>query len=156
RPPVDVAQGEAAAGLAIDFYGRSEGQALRADARLSGRESPLSDRVGYIDPRGAVYIDADPVSILRACPHPDLARRFVEFCLSVEGQSLWQMHATSTPEGRNNPPGPDGKPLGPRVNVLRRMPVRQSMYQARYLEYFVDRVDPFQIAAKLPNRGWRS
>jgi hypothetical protein len=66
------------------------------------------------------------------------------------------MHATTTPEGMNNPPGPDGKPLGPRVEVLRRMPVRQALYEPKYLDYFVDRVNPFQIAAKLPNRGWRS
>lgn len=157
RPPVDVAQGEAAAGLAIDFYGRSEGQALRAGSKSTeSGPNPLLDRVGYVDPKGAVYIDADPVSVLRACPHPDLARRFVEFCLSDEGQSLWQMHATSTPAGKANPPGPDGLPLGPRINVLRRMPVRQAMYEPRYLDHFVDNVNPFQIAAKLPNRGWRS
>jgi iron(III) transport system substrate-binding protein len=157
RPPVDVAQGEAAAGLAIDFYGRSEGQALKAGFSASpGTTDALLDRVGYIDPRGAVYIDADPVSILRACPHPALARQFVEFCLSEEGQSLWQMHATSTPAGKDNPLGSDGRPLGPRINVLRRMPVRQAMYDPKYLDHYVDRVNPFQIAAKLPNRGWRS
>src|SRR5204862_2887614 len=45
---------------------------------------------------------------------------------------------------------------GPRLNALRRMPVRQSMYDPKYMEHFVDQVNPFQICAALPNRGWRS
>ncbi|MEL6741804.1 MAG: ABC transporter substrate-binding protein, partial [Planctomycetota bacterium] len=45
KPPSDVSQGEAAAGLAIDFYGRGQ-------AQTAGR-----GRVGYADPAGAVYVD---------------------------------------------------------------------------------------------------
>ena len=49
--------------------------------------------------------------------------------LSEEAQALWQFHPTSTPAGANNPPGPDGRPMGPEQYALRRMPVRRIMYE---------------------------
>lgn len=150
KPPVDVSQGDAVAGLAIDFYGRAQAQAV-----LAPGEEPGEGRVGYVDPRGAVYVDADPISVLRGCPNPELARRFIEFCMSDEGQALWQFPPTSTEAGRDNPPGPDGKPMGPERYSLRRMPVRQAMY-TRYISHFVDQVNPFEIAAPLPDRRWRT
>lgn len=149
RPPVDVSQGDAAAGLAIDFYGRGQAQAVMREG-----ETARTCRVGYVDPKGAVYIDADPVSILLGGPDPELAKRFVAFCLSEEGQALWQMHATESPEGRDNPVLPSGELMGPRRYELRRMPVRRVMYE-KYGVYFVDQENPFEAAAKLPQRGWR-
>jgi ABC-type Fe3+ transport system substrate-binding protein len=143
KPPQDVSQGDAAVGLAIDFYGRGQ-------AQTAGR-----GRVGYTDPKGAVYIDADPISILRGGPNPELARRFLRFVLSDEGQALWQFHAVSTPAGADNPPGPDGKPMGPEQHELRRMPVRRDLY-ARHLDRFVDPVDPFTLASDIANPGWRT
>lgn len=86
--PIDVAQGEAAAGVAIDFYGRYQSQAM-----LQPGESPDASRVGYIDPPGVVFIDPDPISKLRGGPDPELADRFIEFTLSEEGQALWQLPA---------------------------------------------------------------
>ena len=149
RPPVDGSQGEALAGLAIDFYGRAQAQAV-----LAAGEDPATSRVGYVDPRGAVYVDADPVSVLRGCPHPVMARRFIEFCLSDEGQALWQMPPRGSEAVRGNPVGPDGAPLGPARYSLRRLPSREAMYE-KYMAHFVDGVNPFRSAAPLPNRGWR-
>ncbi|MBX9736760.1 MAG: ABC transporter substrate-binding protein, partial [Phycisphaerales bacterium] len=60
QPPMDVSQGDALAGVAIDFYGRFQAQAV-----LAPGETSETGRLGYIDPPGAVYVDADPVSILR-------------------------------------------------------------------------------------------
>jgi iron(III) transport system substrate-binding protein len=143
KPPIDVSQGEAAAGLAIDFYGRSQA------------ESVGDGRVGYVEPAGAVYVDADPVSILRGAPHPRLALLFVEFCLSEEGQALWQF----APQGiRSETPGagaPSSASLGPERYALRRLPVRRVMYD-RYMSRFTDRVNPFLVASSTPARGWRS
>jgi iron(III) transport system substrate-binding protein len=151
KPPIDVSQGEAAAGLAIDFYGRGQAQSI-----LRPGEDPASGRVGYVDPKGSVYIDADPVSILRGGPSPALARAFVEFCLSEEGQALWQFRARTDPAAANPPPvGPDGERLGPREYELRRMPVRRVMYE-RYIPAFVDQVDPFTLASDTTPKGWRS
>ncbi len=150
KPPIDVAAGEAAEGLAIDFYGRGQAQSVM----LPG-QTPQTSRVGYVDPAGSVYIDADPCSILRGGPHPDLAKRFIEFCLSDEGQALWQFHAVSTPQGASNPIGEEGKPLGPEQYELRRAPARRAMYE-KYMAYFVDQSDPFKLASDVAPKGWRS
>ncbi len=142
KPPSDVSQGEAAAGLAIDFYGRGQAQTVGGG------------RVGYTDPAGSVYVDADPVSILNGAPNPELARRFVEFCMSIEGQALWQFAPLDSPEGADNPTFNDA-PLGPAHNALRRMPVRRIMYE-QYSEYFVDHINPFEIVSDVENPGWRT
>jgi len=142
KPPVDVAQGEAAAALAIDFYGRGQAQAI-----LREGQDPATSRVGYADPVGAAYIDADPISILRGAPNPELAKRFIEYVLSDEGQSLWQFRA--------RPEAASGDGLGPRQYELRRMPVRRSMYD-RYVDRMVDQADPFKAASKDSVKGWRS
>ncbi len=139
RIPIDVSQGEAAMGLAIDFYGRYQSQAVVAPG-----ETLATSRVGYVDPPGLVFIDADPISILRGAPNPELALRFVEFTLTDLGQSLWQLPAGESPDG-----------FGPLRYELRRMPVRRDVY-ARLGERFVDDVDPFAIASTTESRGWRS
>jgi iron(III) transport system substrate-binding protein len=152
KPPIDISAGEAAAGLAIDFYGRSQGQSI-----LLPGESPEQSRVAYVDPAGEVYIDADPVSILRGGPHPELARRFVEYMLTEEAQALWQFPARAR-GGAGFPPAMAGQrpaPPGPEQYELRRMPVRRVMYE-KYLPYFIDRVDPFELVADVAPRGWRA
>lgn len=160
-PPQDVSQGDAAAGVAIDFYGRGQAQAI-----MRPGETAATSRVGYIDPPGTVYIDADPVSILRGGPHPELARRFVEFCLTVEAQALWQFPAASGDASEGDaaarPTVPaefafkaDDRVLGPSKHRLRRMPVRRDMYAKPYLEHFADQTNPFEIASDTGTRGWR-
>ena len=143
KPPIDVSMGEAAAGLAIDFYGRGQAQVI---ADTGG-----GDRVGYTDPAGAVYVDADPVSLINGAPNPELAKRFIRFTLTEEAQALWQFPASDP----DNPVGPSGEPMGPREHELRRMPVRRVMYE-RYMDYFIDRVDPFEIVSDVENPGWRT
>ncbi|CAG0971702.1 hypothetical protein PHYC_01283 [Phycisphaerales bacterium] len=150
KPPIDVSHGEAAMGLAIDFYGRGQGQAVTPPGG-----DLAATRVGYVDPKGETYIDADPVTILRGGPNPELARRFVEFCLSDEGQALWQFPATDSEAGKANPRGPDGMAMGPVRHELRRMPVRRAMYE-KYLGSFIDRVNPFDLASDALPAGWRS
>lgn len=155
KPPIDVSHGEAAAGLAIDFYGRGQGQAV-----LRPGEDPATSRVGYVDPKGATFIDADPVAMLRGGPNPVIARRFIEFCLSDEAQSLWQFRALeidgrANPAASGNPGGADGRPMGPQNYSLRRMPVKREFY-AKYGGHFIDRVDPFLVASNTAPAGWRS
>lgn len=148
-PPTDVSQGEAAAGVSIDFYGRGQAQAI-----LRPGEDPATSRVGYIDPPGATYIDADPVSIINGARNPELARRFVEFCLSDEAQALWQFAPRTLAASASNPRNEAGQPMGPARERLRRMPVKRSFY-ARYLDHFTDRTNPFDIVSTFPRRGWR-
>lgn len=143
KPPIDVSMGEAAAGLAIDFYGRGQAQVIG--------ETGGGDRVGYTDPAGSVYVDADPVSLINGATHPELARRFIRFCMTEEGQALWQFRAGDA----SNPTGPDGLAMGPVEHELRRMPVRRVMYE-KYFDAFVDKVNPFEIVSDVQNPGWRT
>jgi len=114
KVPIDVSLGEAAAGMCIDFYGRYQAQTIK--------DAGGGDRVGYADPPKMSDIDPDPISLLVGAPHPELAKRFIEFCLSVEGQSLWQYPASGKSKGGR---GGSGDELGPEEFELRRMPVRR-------------------------------
>lgn len=159
QPPMDVSQGEAAAGVAIDFYGRGQAQSI-----LKPGQSPSEGRMGYVDPAGAVYIDADPVSILRGGPNPVTARRFVEFCLTAEGQALWQLPPVGRDglgaSGERNPviaDDPGRRRMGPDDYRLRRMPVRRDFYDTAgpYWPLLSDPVNAFEIASSATTQGWR-
>jgi ABC-type Fe3+ transport system substrate-binding protein len=130
RGPVDVAAGDAAMAVSIDFYGRYQAQAIADAARAHGVEdAPV---IGFTLPRGESAVDPDPVGVLRNAPHREIAVRFVTFCLGVEAQRLWQGRA--------------GTAGGPRRFELRRMPIMRSLYE-REPERFVDAVDPFVEAS---------
>lgn len=132
KPPTDVSQGEAAMGVCIDFYGRYQSQAIYSAGG--------GDRVGYVDPPGATTIDPDPVSMVRNAPHPELARRFIEFCLTERAQSLWQFPVNDA----------DDDDLGPQRFELRRLPIQRVMYE-RYADRMIDDVNAFELAAPLEN-----
>ena len=148
KAPTDVSLGDAAAGVCIDFYGRSQAQSVADAERAAGLE-PEIPRVRYVDPAGETVIDPDPIGLLRGSPDPELARRFVEFTLSREGQALWQFPA------RDRVESPDG--LGPAKYELRRLPVRRELYE-RDLARFSDPVDPYAIASAVekPNPDMRA
>ena len=75
--PIDVATGEVAYGLAIDFY-------AWAQVRQAG-----PDIIGYVMPRDLTVVNGDGMAMLRGAPNPDIAQRFIEFVLSEKGQLLW-------------------------------------------------------------------
>jgi hypothetical protein len=139
RGPTDVAAGDAAMGVCIDFFGRYQQQALT--------EHGAGGRIVYVDPPGETTLDPDPISMLANPPDPELAARFIEFTLSDNGQALWQFAPKQRAEGE----------LGPRRYALRRLPARQWMYD-RYFEQFLDQVDPFENAAtpEHPDRAMRA
>lgn len=143
KPPLEVSRAEAAAGPSLDFYGRFQSQTLiDTGASDAGAES----RVGYIDPPRIVFINADPISILRAGPNPEIAARFVEFTCSLEGQALWQFPA----KGEDAPTAE----LGPRRYEIRKLPGRRMLYDD-YRGRFVDKeVQPFEDASTAPINGW--
>lgn len=148
KPPMDVSQGNAAMGVCIDFFGRYQSQALK--------EAGDPDRIGYVDPPGGT-LDSDPISMLRNAPNPELAKRFIEFCLSDEGQALWQFRKQSAAGGRDAASLTDAEfRAGPERFELRRMPIVRTMYD-RYFDRFVDRVNPFELAqpARFPDPNFR-
>jgi iron(III) transport system substrate-binding protein len=109
--PQDVGQGNAAAGMSIDFYGRSYADELKTK---DGRP-----RVVWIAPKGGTTMSADPIAVLKGAPHPEIAQDFVKFCLSKEAQRIWFQK-----------PGTAG---GPRERALHRTPIRRDMYDPETL-----------------------
>jgi ABC-type Fe3+ transport system substrate-binding protein len=106
KPPIDVATGNCAMGLCIDFYGRQQQEAVRRRDR--------SERVGYVSPAGGSAASVDPIALLRGAKHRAVAVAFIEYSLAPEGQRLW-----------NYQPGTPG---GPERFALRRLPVRRDFY----------------------------
>jgi ABC-type Fe3+ transport system substrate-binding protein len=118
KPPIDVAAGDCAAGMCIDFYGREQQEAVR---RRNGGE-----RVGYVSPEGGSAYSVDPIALLRGAPHRTVAVAFMEYVLSVDGQKLWNFRT--------------GTPGGPRQFALRRLPVRRDFYARE--DWLAERSDP--------------
>jgi ABC-type Fe3+ transport system substrate-binding protein len=107
KVPIDVSTGNAAVGLAIDFYGRYQAETSRDPA--TGRE-----RMRYVTPVGGSSVSCDPISMVRGAPNRELAVRFIEFTVSEEGQRLWNYRP--------------GTPGGPEKFALRRLPIRRDFY----------------------------
>jgi ABC-type glycerol-3-phosphate transport system substrate-binding protein len=126
-----VQAGDAAAGMCVDFYGRFESEAVR---RPDG-----SSRLVYVTPRGGSSTGADSIGLFRGAPHAALAREFIEFVISPQGQKLWCFRA--------------GTPGGPEKYTLRRLPIRPDLYTAEWRPYEADPdVDPYAPAA--PGAGF--
>ena len=119
KPPIDVSQGDCAAGVCIDFYGRSQAEVTQH--RGSGEA-----RLGFAAPRGGSVSSVDPIALLRGAPHREVAEAFIEFTLSMEGQKLWNLRP--------------GTPGGPTRYALRRLPVRRDFYS--HTEWKALRSDP--------------
>lgn len=107
KVPRDVAMGDAAVGMCIDFYGRTFTELYQpADGSPS--------RVQFIMPERGTSIGADPIGMLRGATSPELAHRFLEYALGPEGQKLWNFRP--------------GTPGGPQRFGLRRPPIRKDFY----------------------------
>ncbi len=136
KPPIDVANGDCAAGMCIDFYGREQQEAVR-------RRNGGVDRVGYVSPEGGSAYSVDPIALLRGAPHRGVAVAFIEYALSLEGQRLWSFRT--------------GTPGGPQLFALRRLPVRRDFYAlADWRRYGSDPdVNPYsQRKVMIPNNAW--
>jgi AhpD family alkylhydroperoxidase len=136
---IDVSMGDAAVGMAIDFYARYQAQVTAG---------PLGDpRMVYVTPVGGTSVSCDPIGLLRGAPHRAVALRFIEYVLGEDGQRLW----TYLP----------GTPGGPERYALRRLPVRRDFYPSpvpaiqaayeRHRRYAADdlgdpSIDPYQVA----------
>lgn len=120
--PIDVAAGNCAAGVCIDFYGRQQEEAVRRRRD--------ADRLGYVAPEGGTVASVDPIALLRGAPHRAAATAFIEYTLSLEGQKLWNFRP--------------GTPGGPERFVLRRMPVRRDFYtKEEWKPFRTDLESPF-------------
>ena len=114
--PLSVANGQIAAGTAIDFYAWTQVEQVGAD------------RVGFVLPEGLTVVNPDSIGVLKGGPNPEAAKEFVRFVLSEEGQKLWYLAA--------------GDAGGPAKSSLLRMPVRPDLYE-RYGEDSPVKMNPF-------------
>ena len=106
KPPIDVAAGNCAVGMCIDFYGRQQEEAVR--------RRDASERIGYVSPLGGSVSSVDPIALLRGAKNREPAIAFIEYVLSTEGQELWNLKP--------------GTPGGPERFALRRLPLRKDFY----------------------------
>lgn len=104
--PQDVGQGNASAGMCIDFYGRSFAAELTS--------SSGDPRIVWIAPVGGTTLSGDPIAILKGAKNQEVAQAFVEFALSPAAQTLWF--------------GKPGAPGGPADRALHRTPIRRDVY----------------------------
>lgn len=104
----EIGSGNGAIGMAIDFYTLAEQQFTTAMSP-EGKE-----KIRYITPDGGSFVSADPVQLLRGSKNKKVACEFIDFCLSKEGQKLW-----------NHRVGVKG---GPRKYALLRPPIRRDVH----------------------------
>lgn len=117
KPVIDVAQGDCAVGVGIDFYGRAEAEAVTNRGVR---------KLGFVSPRGGTINSVDPIAVLRGAPHREAAELFLEFALAMEGQKLLAFKTAQAD--------------GPERYALRRLPVRRDFYQ--HAEWKAKRSDP--------------
>jgi len=107
KPTIDVAQGNSAAGICIDFYGRQQDEAVQRRAE--------SQRLAFVAPEGGTVNSVDPIALFRGADHREVAIAFIDYVLSMDGQKIWNLRP--------------GTPGGPQRFALRRLPVRRDFYQ---------------------------
>jgi ABC-type Fe3+ transport system substrate-binding protein len=130
QPPNDVGNGDSAAGVAIDFYGRTTEQEIG------------STRIRFVAPRAETAVTPDAVAILYGVKgeRQVLARRFVQFMLTTRGQLLWIKK-----------PGQAG---GPVERALHRPPIRRDLYASGADRTgWSDSVNPFDESGGFNQRG---
>jgi ABC-type Fe3+ transport system substrate-binding protein len=118
--PKDVAIGEVAYGLAIDFY-------AWAQVKEAG-----ADKIGFVMPDNLTIITPDGIGILKGAPNPEVAKAFIRFVMSEEGQKLWLLVEKA--------------PDGPQRFQLNRFSVLPSLYA----------LSPQSTAVKINPFSWRS
>jgi ABC-type Fe3+ transport system substrate-binding protein len=101
--PKDVAIGEIAYGLSIDFFAWAQVDEAGAD------------KIGFVMPANLTIIYPDSIGILKGAPNPEVARAFLRFVMSEAGQKLWLMAK--------------GAAGGPQKYQLNRFSVMPSLYE---------------------------
>ncbi len=134
--PRMVATGEAAIGLVIDFY------AWTYIAEYG------SDTIGFVFPEGLTVINPDSIAILKNAPNLDVAKAFVVFVLSRQGQALWMLKkgdevTISLPDGSTE------VLKGPKEYTLGRMSVRKDLYELIPKDHIIVPINPFEVTSVL-------
>ncbi|MCM8766909.1 MAG: extracellular solute-binding protein [Candidatus Omnitrophica bacterium] len=108
--------GEAVLSLCIDSY-------ALAQIEVNGKEN-----MGFILPEGETVINPDCIGILKGAPNIEIAKKFIDFLFTYDGQLLWIQKK--------------GKKGGPKEYSLNRFPVMPEIYDNPELE--ID-INPYKI-----------
>ncbi len=122
QAPKDVAAGEVAYGLSIDFYAWAQA------SQVGG------DYIGFTMPDNLTIVNPDGVAILKGASNLRAARSFVEFVMSDSGQKLWFLKK--------------GVPGGPLETALNRFTVLPDLYR-RYRGEAAVALNPFEWTSDL-------
>ncbi|MDR1255822.1 MAG: extracellular solute-binding protein [Puniceicoccales bacterium] len=151
KPLIDVSTGNCLAGISVDFYGLSEVQHLEersgsnrmkfvvpcggTEAQPKFSEARNEDgRFKFILPYGGGAPSPDPVAVLRGARRPDLAKKFIEYVVSMDGQKLLAFKA-----------GTDG---GPAKTTMCRTPILKTIYEKKYEKFRVNPdLNPYEATA---------
>lgn len=109
----DVCMGNCSVGIVVDFYGRHQ----RELTRMRGG----SDRLRFVLPKGGSCISPDPIAMFRGAPHKSVAKAFIEYAISEEGQERIGFKT--------------GTPNGPQYYALHRTPLRKDFYKQEKQPY---------------------
>ncbi|MEM6884848.1 MAG: extracellular solute-binding protein [Verrucomicrobiota bacterium] len=115
-PTKEVSTGDAAYAVSIDINGMTQQAFL-------GKEN-----VRFMIPKGVSVINPDGIAILKGAPNLPQAEAFMNFVMSIEGQSLWMK--------------PQGNPDGAVKFGITRMGVIPEMYSGDMTELLVP-INPF-------------
>ena len=122
------ALGEALVATCIDFYGT-----------IRVAEAP--EELAYISPHGQTIFTPDPIGILKNPPHPELAQRFIDFVMSIEGQALWSLRV--------------GEQDGPVRSPLGRQPIRRDVYEKYGQNMLASISSPYQAGQAMKLEWFR-
>ena len=103
QTPIDVTLGEVAYGMAIDSY-------AWAQVKEAGEHV-----IGFTMPPNLTIVSGDGLAILKGAPNPEVAKAFVRFVLTEEGQRLWVLKK--------------GEQGGPQRFELAKFSVRPDLYE---------------------------
>jgi ABC-type Fe3+ transport system substrate-binding protein len=121
----DVASGMCLAGLSVNFT------ALREIA-LQGE-----DRLGFVSPSDALAITPALTTILNCGSNPEIAKRFLAYSFSEEGQSLWALRGGLAGAGED-------WDTGAIRQTLFRYPIMPSVYE-RFGDDLAVQGNPFRL-----------
>ena len=122
QAPRDVAAGEVAYGLSIDFYAWAQVDQVG------------EDHIGFTMPDNLTIVNPDGVAILKGASNLRAARIFVEFVMSDSGQKLWFLKK--------------GASGGPVETALNRFTVLPDLYR-RYRDRAAVSLNPFEWTSDL-------
>ena len=118
----DVSMGNCAVGIVVDFYGRHQ--------REVNASRGATNRLRFVLPKGGSCISPDPIAMFRGAQNPEIAKAFIEYVVSEEGQDRIGFKI--------------GVPGGPQYYALHRTPVRKDFYVESKKQYVLSpEMNPF-------------